>query len=455
MAPYLRTCFLLLWGVVFVPFNFQAVAQITAPESVARISVSYFPQEGMVLDSVYLFAGSNASFIAGIKDYGGQMTFNWQKYNPADKDFGPAFKTETGSVSTVTGLEDGAYRVTIQGTPEGERSFIAWCYNYKGVNIKLKKDNNGNLPFGSYTCNNLFLECDVEFISDFNYYDPYQHEEYTDFIPNLLNKYFVFEWASEPSLGPSVITNGKSTARVVDPPVEDTRFSVTVTDPFTGQEFKDNLFHASIRPRASLKAEPFPDENNNMSAPLKVLFTNESNNSDRAVLILDDGNAVIDPFTNSAEYIYNIPRPNSYNRQPYKPLLKVEKWGVVNGVQVPVCSDSISVDIEVKRSELKVPNVFTPGGAHPYFKPYGVSIKTFELTVTSRSGAKIYSYKGNDLNSWQGWDGTADNGTKVADGPYIYIIKATGWDPDETRPNMDKSYEDGVYKGFFYLFRAK
>jgi len=454
MNPFGRAGLLFAGGVIFLLFLcYSAAAQIYAPAAKAKIAVSYFPRNGLVLDSVYLFYPDMPSLTARLEGNGASLTFRWQKYDPSGTSFGSVFHTATGSSSTVPDLSDGGYKVTISGTGMADTSFVAWCYQYKGLTLSLEKDGSGNLPFGSFTCQNLFLVSRPALVQPFNYYNPYTGELYYDFEANLLNRYFFFSWSGAPALQPSDLINGKPTCRVVNPPYVDTRFTVQVTDPFSGESYSDHLFHASIRPRAELHAEPVTDANGKMSAPLLVHFSNQSLNFDRAVLVLDHEDKSVESFT-AADYTYTTPRPNAYDKFPYRPVMTVEKMGRVNGVQVPVCRDSMQVEITVERSLLQVPNVFTPGGANPYFKMYGVSIKHFEIYIFTRSGKQIYSYKGNDLNSWQGWDGTTDKGAKAADGAYIYVIKATGWDPDDKRPQQDKRYEDGVFKGFFYLFRA-
>ncbi|MGE4568762.1 MAG: gliding motility-associated C-terminal domain-containing protein [Bacteroidales bacterium] len=454
MNTFGRAGFLFAGGFIFFLFLcFSAAAQISAPAAKAKLAVSYFPRNGLVLDSIYLFYPEVPSLTAQLEGNSASLTFRWQKYDPSGSTFGPVFRTETGSSSAVSDLADGGYRVTISAAGMADTSFVAWCYPYNGINLSLVKDGSGNLPFGSYTCQTLFLVSNPSLVRPFLYYDPFTGEAYSDFEANLFNRYFVFSWSGAPALQPSDLTNGKAACRVMNPPYVDTRFTVQVTDPFSGESYSDHLFHASIRPRAVLQAEPVTDGNGKMSAPLLVRFSNQSLNSDRAVLVLDHEDRSVEPFS-QADYTYTTPRPNAYDKFPYRPVLTVEKWGLVNGVQVPVCRDSMQVEITVERSLLQVPNVFTPGGANPYFKMYGVSIKHFEIYIFTRSGKQIYSYKGNDLNNWQGWDGTTDKGARAADGAYIYVIKATGWDPDDKRPQQDKRYEDGVFKGFFYLFRA-
>lgn len=454
MITFRRAGFTLTGGIfIFLFFCLSAAAQITAPSAKERMAVSYFPQNGLVLDSIYLFYNDSPALSARLEGRSSGLTFRWQKYDPSTSSFGSVFSTGTGSSSTVSQLADGGYKVTVSGSGMADTSFVAWSYLYGGLTLSLNKDGSGNLPFGSYTCQTLFLVSTPALVRPFLYYDPRTGEAFSDFEGNLINRFFVFEWSGSPALQPGDMTNGKPASRVMNPPFTDTRFSVRVSDPFSGELYSDQLFHASIRPQARLVAEPVPDANGKMSAPLLVRFSNQSRNFDKAVLVLDHEEKVVDPFT-QFDYTYTIPRPNSYERNPYRPVLSVEKWGVVNGVQVPVCRDTMQVEITVEKSLLQVPNVFTPGGANPYFKMHGVSIKWFEINIFTRSGQRIYSYKGNDLNSWQGWDGTTDKGARAADGAYIYVIKATGWDPDDKRPQQDKQYENGIFKGFFYLFRA-
>ncbi len=108
-------------------------------------------------------------------------------------------------------------------------------------------------------------------------------------------------------------------------------------------------------------------------------------------------------------------------------------------LKVEVSNDAVSEDyqegctqvrefqIEVRESQLDVPNVFTPNGdgVNDLFKVAYRSIIEFHGWVYNQWGGLVYQW----VDPSQGWDGTI-NGKPAADGAYMYIIEATGSDYD-------------------------
>jgi hypothetical protein len=50
---------------------------------------------------------------------------------------------------------------------------------------------------------------------------------------------------------------------------------------------------------------------------------------------------------------------------------------------------------------------------------------------------------------WKGWDGKI-NGDDASEGIYYYVLEVMAF---EQQSDPQKIHKDGVYKGFFYLFR--
>lgn len=97
--------------------------------------------------------------------------------------------------------------------------------------------------------------------------------------------------------------------------------------------------------------------------------------------------------------------------------------------------DSVSFDIAVSESMLRVPNVFTPNGdgTHDEFRVVYRSIKEYQIHIYNRWGHLVY--KSNDPA--KGWDGTI-NGRPAAEGAYYYVIRAMGTDADLNAKYMMK-----------------
>lgn len=107
----------------------------------------------------------------------------------------------------------------------------------------------------------------------------------------------------------------------------------------------------------------------------------------------------------------------------------VIKWakGLNNELSVIVydrrgCSNVSTLKIEFipcDESFLWVPNSFTPNSnsTNDYFRPYGININQFQMTIYNRWGEKIFITR----NLEEGWDGRY-KGKESQIGVYIYKI---------------------------------
>ena len=86
------------------------------------------------------------------------------------------------------------------------------------------------------------------------------------------------------------------------------------------------------------------------------------------------------------------------------------------------CSDSITKIVTVEEG-MYVPNIFTPNNdlSNDLFKIKSTGIKTYELSVFNRWGAKIFAT--NDSKTF--WDGKDNSGKDSNSGTYYYVLKAT------------------------------
>ena len=110
----------------------------------------------------------------------------------------------------------------------------------------------------------------------------------------------------------------------------------------------------------------------------------------------------------------------------------------------------LNCQIKVLPSLLKVPNVFTPNddGINDFFVPEKQSLRFLNLQVFAKGGHRVYNYEGDgeDLLTWQGWDGKINNSERQAGpGAYFYVMRAVGYD--------DVSYKGREYRGTVYLYR--
>jgi len=94
------------------------------------------------------------------------------------------------------------------------------------------------------------------------------------------------------------------------------------------------------------------------------------------------------------------------------------------------CSDTMTVLIDVSSDpRVAMPNVFTPGGAYPYYNAITANDSTsniaeFTGVIYNRWGKKVYEWTDWSANS-SGWDGSV-GGAKASEGVYYYTVKAVG-----------------------------
>lgn len=109
-------------------------------------------------------------------------------------------------------------------------------------------------------------------------------------------------------------------------------------------------------------------------------------------------------------------------------------------VTVGECSDSGSVNVQLKRCKIWVPNIFTPNGdgINDYFEVVNFEeADRLHIKIYNRWGRKVYE----DDNYQNNWNGTIKgDGRAVAAGVYYYVIFAEGADHD-------------TYNGFITLTR--
>jgi gliding motility-associated-like protein len=331
-------------------------------------------------------------------------------YDQTGGSFSIPVKTETGVTSTAGGLSEGGYRVSISDGGGYSTELYAW------VNIDKPVANAALLNF---TCDYVALDGTAA-PDHFNYYDPATGASIR--LPNGV----VFLWSSTPE---SSIPrpDARIDPLITSPPLVDVQYMIQVTDSF-GCSSTSSFPYTSIHVKAEFTAEPTEGE-----APLEVAFTDKSVRGFHYTWKFgDDSISVLpDPGTHT----YYIPGT-------YYAVLTIESE--------LTCSDVDSVQIKVDPSTLQMPNVFTPNedGINDFFIPDKKSLKFLNLQVFAKSGHRVYYYEGDgeDLQSWQGWDGKINSSERHAEpGAYYYVIRAVGYD--------EKSYQGKEYRGALYLYR--
>ena len=401
--------------IVALLFPFISEAQLSAP-GMSAVRYTSYPSDPTVKDPVFIFcnsSGSQKGALTAVSPGGtGPFDFTWHKWSDITKSFSELVFSETGVMtSSITNLSEGGYKVTIGGG--FSTSMVGWIHTDKPYSLAELLNN---------TCNYVALK-GTALIDTFYYKNPANGNAHK--LPNGVR----FLWSSDPLSSipfPDYLLNPQT----FNPPIVDVTYKLTVTDSFACVS-ESSFFYESIHANAEFSADPVKGE-----APLEVTFTDKSVRGDIYRWEFGDGKDSISVLSNPEPHIY------------YKP----GKYSVKLTIESPLhCIDSMRFsNIEVEKSNLEIPNVFTPDGdgLNDKFVVESTSLRMLNVEVFSRSGMKVYSFNGKDksLREWEGWDGNVNNSSqKATPGVYFYLIRAYGWD--------DIEYDGDEYRGFVHLYR--
>lgn len=462
------------------------------------------------IDQLFVFYQKNEVFHPGELSASGPINgtfdFYWTKYDAESEGFSIALKNESNvETSTISGLNDGGYKVHISNGTDIDTSFIGWVMldNFRVWTIK---DDLGHVPYGESACpeglNWIRVSGGVEIDDDFFYFDLQTHDTLW-----IVNDYDIL-WTSD---NPDLSIPNKSNKQVVggnyseSPPIKDTWYILTATDSLGMTEI-DSVFYNTKFTKAKFSVEYWdkvvaqenPSEawstdltaawqnpnldskKGSLDAPLKVRFKNESENGYQYTWVLldstDDSGLNNKYFEDTYDFDYEPEYTYLTANKFYYPYLV--------SISDETCRDTFFLEngIEVAESQFEIPNVFSPNddGINDYFVFKHQSIKEFRITIADRFGRVVYKAKVDDIYAWEGWRGTILNSDRQApEGQYYYVIEGLGYDNREYRdPNyleqrkLNKENGKGtsqpgtgtgtegttpgtnMYTGWIYLFRG-
>lgn len=434
----------------------QALGQLTARNADDKRATSYVNTYGN-RDTIFVFnqMPQPRKGILSLQ-YSTESAFDWYRFNYADQKFeDEPFATIANATATMQDtLSQGGYRVTVTPAEEStpDTAFVAWLYLNPGFDFQLRKDDNGEVMTNNRLCMFTNFPLDRNAIaSSFVYYDPDGLPDRPLTLANPIT--FAMKRGNDAEIVTLLNTQGdRQYLRDNSPPHEDMRYQFRVYDLF-GIEKNDDIMYRTILPYTTLNTPVLPDVDPT-SAPVPVMLTCQPNditlNNDTYVWRFGTGDSIMydaeNPPPETVEFTYYTPKKSGYQLE----LSVTSRWGCTY-VTPPV---TVTVDDPV----LDVANVFTPNGDgnNDFFKPVTVSLRQFEISIYTRTGKRVYHYKGNDLRNWEGWDGRIQNtGKEAAEGVYFFEIRALGWDEPPTRFN-DKSRKQNppqTFGGAFHLFR--
>ena len=421
----------------------QVSGQLTARNADGRVATSYANAYGN-RDTVFVFNQKETGNLTLQQTE--TNTFKWYRFNYDTKEFehfgADDIDTETTSRDR---LEQGGYKVTVtaQGATAPRDSFVAWLYMNPGFDFELYKNLNGEvMDFGYKNCQYTVFRLNSNTVqSSFEYCDP-RNLQRALILDNRIT--YTMQRDNDAEVVTSLNVQAYQFFLDSSPPYEDTRYTFRAEDMF-GIKKQDDIMYVTIIPYITVNLPGLP-ETDLASAPVPVEFTFTSYNVREYVWRFGDGDSIVyDTFDEE-----RLP-PETVTHTYYTP--RTQGYGVTVKVNSPRgCSyTSEPVKIAVDPPLLEVANVFTPNndGMNDYFKPNAVSLRRFEIWIYAPSGKRVYYYRGDDLRSWEGWDGRIENtGREAVEGVYFYTIKAYGWDEPSTKNPLS-----GPYHGSFHLYR--
>lgn len=434
----------------FIVFLLFVITPAVGISQISSTASSVIPTEyaGGTQDNIHVFCGqkgqTNAALTATNAN-GLPATFEWLKYDAVTGNFNPYMSDASGAAtSSVSNLSDGAYRVNIT-TSAGVQTYTAWVFNnYIETTAEIT-----NSDCNSFT---LVGTSDTPALV---YYDLTNRQAKT------LEKGIQVRWtAGNESVGQFL------TFQVFSPPLDDTNYTLTITDRF-GCSSRSEVQYISIIASADFTAEIEDQTKSHPSkkeAPLTVTFKPSTDNFDSGKLewfifkstetLAKEGaaspNAPIDSimerlYVDSPIYIFE--RPGTYD------VKLVSQKTSASGT----CYDTVYIDepIKIDTSFIEAPNFFSPGGsdlANNEFKVRFFSMKTVKISIFNRWGKVMHVWESNDVRGFGPtiqstpqavWDGKV-GGKLATPGVYYYVAEGTGRD--------DKKQQAS---GFFHLFRDK
>jgi gliding motility-associated-like protein len=446
MARFVQGIFILL-TVLFL-FSTVSNGQITSPNA-------DFVTSDVTNDSSFIFCTAMDKPVGELtakNPMGVSATFSWEKFDTISGSFNPFtgdISYEDTLISTISGLEDGLYRVSINSGGNILPPYQAYILNNW---IEITK---AEIPDSSSTCDGFWILGDYK-SSPMRYFDPKSNS-----IKSLRKSYDTYKILWSQGVEPvSTILNF-----YVSPPVASETpitYKLTVTDPFgcSSPTNQGGYDYISKVPKSIFGFEPVEGG----EAVLKVTFSNTSINYDSAMWFFYKNNEIINKEVeeNKGEVVDSIDFVLFNNAPVYEYEYEWAGEYKVKVVTVHVnpttgnCYDTMYMKpgdfIQVDTALVEAPNVFTPNGdgINDVFVVKTRSLKGMTIHIYNRWGGLVHSWSYSNIRSrdytyeHSVWDGKI-GGRMASPGVYFYVITVVRRDDKPAKPT----------KGFFHLFRNK
>lgn len=399
-------------------------------------------------DTVYVMFFNGIKPETDIKYTGSGSTVKWFKYSDLSSDI-------SSGNSEIYFLDDAeGYVIDVDG-----RKASIWVIDYKNYIPALKSirwDMNA-----TDACRETNLLIDVFSVPKILYKTP------TNIVNELVRDFTIKyatqkwdassqKWNSDSITVESVRLNPSSTSRIpVLAPLIDTEFEIS------GDQYALDFGIDSVRMKSSIYSAVA------VECHLTTVVTERSQKNEAS-----------HPESNKSDIRYSAPIDIQFLSNANEPVATFFNWAIYKDDQLIVkrtdrnhrytftdygtykvkivasnanCSFTDSVTINAIEAAVQVPNVFTPNG-DSYNDEFRIAYKSllgFECWVYNRWGRKVFYW--NDPQ--KGWDGKI-NGKDAAEGPYFYVIKATGYGLDPKVKDL-KVKSTITLKGDINLLRGK
>ena len=415
----------LFLGVLFalIVCQLSLQAQITASSASYSTITAYTTGEDQ--NEIFVFCDVAGKLEAVSPDETSGWDFTWTKWDSGTTSFDAPFNTETGSESTVRGLDNGLYRVSVEKVGEVSQVYKAWVINHSEI------VNKPILNFDKKNCAGVYFKSTYTRVESkySNYPNPDElvvERSSPDRLFFVLKRNFV-----EVSRIPVDNYIGGDVALVDNGAYEGgVPYSVTVID---GCEFDSDLTSSisTYVVDATFTYGPVTGE-----APLEVSFeTDKANATDYHWFFYKDETRVDGPVLTQDSLITDIKTGVNEMYTYLHPGKYLVKLKVSNNDDSMGCEDIFTSDeITVEGSIFEVPNVFTPNGdgANDEFKLRLYSVKSYSVKIFNRWGRLVYEFQESDVSpgadnrkSSKGWNGKI-NGKLASPGTYFYVVEAEG-----------------------------
>ncbi len=378
-------------------------SQITSPEAVYSESTNY--PSGTSNDIIFYYSNINAASLNISPADQATYTFNWYRYNQNSNSFDNHISTETGTNSSISGLTETGYRVTVDDGNGTILTYTCWAFQpeINSVEIEMVSETCFELQLNANTTTKVLI-----------YYDTANGDAIT--------VDFAYTWESEPE-GPdedNPVAEETEQQITINAPVEDTDFTVSVGAEF-GMAETASVHYIAIAVKAVFEQIPEGrgienemDTTQKHSVPVVVRFNSDETKGNNLAYEWTFGE---DGRDFGANPLHTYQMPGTYNNILH----------VVN--EVSTCEDSSEPqELVVFESDLQVPNVFTPNGdgVNDEFRVAYRSLEKYNITIFNRWGRKVFT----SSNPAQGWDGRIGKG-EAGPGVYFYVIEAEGFQEEE------------------------